>query len=123
MSSEWWTYLAIAIGAVALLIAFSLFFVNARTRRLFKAQSEENQQTLETLVEMGKRLVAMQADIQALQQKHQSQDLGNNYKAYSQAAELLNRGVPMHEVMQRCQLSKGEAELLAAMTQRSKHSE
>ena len=83
--------------------------------------ARENQQAVETVVEMGKRLVNLQADIQALQHKQQPADLGSNYKAYSQAAELLTRGVSMKEVMERCQLSKGEAELLAAMTQRSKN--
>lgn len=121
MNSEWMQYLLLAVSATSLLLAFIAINYAIRTRKMFEQQARENQQAVETVVEMGKRLVTLQADIQALQHKQQPADLGSNYKAYSQAAELLTRGVSMKEVMERCQLSKGEAELLAAMTQRSKN--
>ena len=114
-------YISIALAAISLLLVLVLFGQNRKLKLRLEAQHKEMQHALESVFDMGKRIVTLQSDIAALNDKRQNQvDLNTNYKAYSQAAEMIQSGVPVTEVMARCKLSKGEAELLSAMTGRQK---
>ena len=114
-------YIAMALAAISLLLVIVLFYQNQKLKRHLITQQKEMQHALESVFDMGKRIVALQSDIAALNDKRQNQvELNTNYKAYSQAAEMIQSGVPVTEVMARYKLSKGEAELLSAMTGRQK---
>ncbi len=113
-----WTMIAlIALGVMVLLLAGLAMFLFLRVRQLEQrlAQAQSQQKLLaDTAMGIGKRLVQLQQDMQALADRLQ-QGTETDYKAYSQAAKLLQQGVPLDEVSKRCQLSRGEAELLAIM--------
>ena len=94
-----------------------------RVRRL-QAQLEEqlryiqtqHQQSADTVGGVGRKLLALQEAVQQLAARtHLDPNTANEYKAYNQAATMLQQGVRLDEVMEKCHLTRGEAELLASM--------
>lgn len=88
-----------------------------RTEQLVQELRQQHQQLADTAKVVGKKLVQLQSDLQGVAQKMQGDaSSAAHHKAYSQAARLLQQGLSAEEVMQRCNLSRGETELLAVMT-------
>ncbi len=91
-------------------------------RRITQLQNElrlvqqQHQQLAETALGVGRKLIALQKELQTLANKLQH-DAGqpSEYKAYSQAAKLLQQGESLQQVVEKCHLTRGEAELLASM--------
>jgi predicted nucleic acid-binding Zn-ribbon protein len=91
-------------------------------RRINQLQSEvrqlqqQHQQLAETALGVGRKLITLQKELQSLANKLQH-DAGqpSEYKAYSHAAKLLQQGESLQQVVQKCHLTHGEAELLASM--------
>ena len=77
---------------------------------------QQHQQLAETALGVGRKLIMLQKELQTLAGKLQN-DAGqpSEYKAYSQAAKLLQQGESLQNVVDKCHLTTGEAELLASM--------
>lgn len=108
------TGLALAFAGLCLLLWRRV----RHTEQTVQELRNQHQQLAETAKVVGKKLIQLQSDLQGVAQKLQTDAVSpnNNHKAYSQAARLLQQGMSPEEVMQRCNLSRGEAELLAVMT-------
>ncbi|MFN4289866.1 MAG: DUF2802 domain-containing protein [Permianibacter sp.] len=114
-------YVAVLSTGLAFLFAGLCLFLWRRVQRtesLVQELRNQHQQLADTAKVVGKKLVQLQTDLQGFAQKMQNEATvsASHHKAYSQAARMLQQGVSADEVMQRCNLSRGEAELLAVMT-------
>jgi hypothetical protein len=89
--------------------------VNLLQAELRLAQ-QQHQQLAETALGVGRKLINLQKELHTLASKLQN-DAGqpSEYKAYSQAAKLLQQGETLQAVVEKCHLTRGEAELLASM--------
>jgi len=113
-------YIAFLSAGLALVFASLCLLLWRRVRTAEKIVQElrgQHQQLAETAKGVGRKLVQLQTDLQGIAQKVQvDQSANNTHKAYSQATRWLRQGMSPEEIMQRCNLSRGEVELLAAMT-------
>lgn len=114
-------YVAILSTGLAFLFAGLCLLLWRRVRRteaVIQDLRQQHQQLADTAKVVGKKLVQLQSDLQGVAQKMQTETTSSSthHKAYSQAARLLQQGLSPEEVMQRCNLSRGETELLAVMT-------
>lgn len=115
-------YVAFLSTGLALIFASLCLLLWRRvkhTEQVVQELRSQHQQLAETAKIVGRKLVQLQSDLQGVAQKLQTEQAApsnSNHKAYGQAARLLQQGMSPEEVMQKCSLSRGEAELLAVMT-------
>lgn len=114
-------YVAMLSTGLALVFAGLCLLLWRRVRvteQLVQELRNQHQQLAETAKIVGKKLLQLQSDLQGVAQKLHTETVASpsSNKAYSQAARLLQQGLSPEEVMQRCNLSRGETELLAVMT-------
>ena len=118
---EWGLAASLLMSVAALLVALVSL---GKTRK----QAQDNQKLLERLtrevaasnngtVGMGQRLMAMEKRLQTGLQKTEKIDLHQDeeFKSYTDAAQLFKMGFDAEEVARRCGLSRAEASLLEVM--------
>lgn len=114
MMSLLWTFAGLAV----VFAGMSIYWwrqIRHMQKQILQMQAQQLQVN-DTAINVGKRLVQVQQELQKLGSRIQLNTEGENeYKAYNQAARLLQQGVRLEDVVEKCHLTRGEAELLASM--------
>lgn len=128
--SELTPVLALSALVVAVLSIVWLLVVSTRER----GRAQELTQRLETLqsdvralcnaaVQVGERVNRLEQSTKQLQQRQQELGVRQDQmvlaepeeRTYEQAIRLAQKGTPLEEIMEICDLSRGEAELITMM--------
>ena len=118
---EWGLVASLVISALALVIAL-ISLGKARkqaeqTEKLLERLTREVTASNNGTVGMGQRLMAMEKRLQTGLQKAEKIDVHQDeeFKSYTDAAQLFKMGFDAEEVARRCGLSRAEASLLEVM--------
>lgn len=118
---------ALLLALIAVVVALTLYL---RLNRLLREQHKvpaQLQSDLRALVnsavQVGKRLRRMELQVKLLQQRQEELGVRQDKMAqveaheagYDQAVKLARKGASVEELMEICNLSRGEAELIAMM--------
>lgn len=119
--------LALVIAVIALLGLVLVLLLTRRQARGYVRQMQTMQNDLRALcnaaVQVGERANRLELNMKLLQQRQkelgvrQEQMVQSEPEAYSydQAIKLAQKGTPLEEIMDICNLSRGEAELITMM--------
>ncbi|MCW8918213.1 MAG: DUF2802 domain-containing protein [Gammaproteobacteria bacterium] len=121
---------AIVVMALVVLLLVALLLLIARLRGA-QQQQLQAQSTMQAdlralchaAVQVGERVNRMEAELKGLHQRQQELGVRQDNMVYSepleagfeQAIKLARKGRPVEELMELCNLSRGEAELIAMM--------
>lgn len=118
------TELAIGVALCSLLIATAGLMALMRLQAKQRTLSDSMEQRLHTLekqiatatagsVGVGKRLVALEQELQSLAAAREGQDFADDRQEYTQAMQMLDQGADIDTVVASCGLSRSEAQLMA----------
>ena len=117
-----WTLQQIIIAALVVFQLVCLFYIAGLKSTIGKLQqtvnrlSEEQQAMLSGSVGLGRKLFEVATNLNHLEQSQADlQQSTPNDKAIEQAAKMLQKGLSVEDVIDSCQISRGEAELLRDM--------
>lgn len=117
--------LGLALFAVVALAVTALrqrHFVSEQSRRLETMQSDLRA-LCNAAVQVGERVNLLEQGMKQLQQRQQELGIRQDQmvhaepeeRTYEQAVKLAQKGTPLEEIMDICNLSRGEAELITMM--------
>jgi hypothetical protein len=111
-----------AVVALALSALRQRHFVREQSRRLETMQSDLRA-LCNAAVQVGERVNLLEQGMKQLQQRQQELGIRQDQmvhaepeeRTYEQAVKLAQKGTPLEEIMDICNLSRGEAELITMM--------
>ena len=107
-----WTLQQIIIAALVVFQLVCLFYIAGLKSTIGKLQ----QAMLSGSVGLGRKLFEVATNLNHLEQSQADlQQSTPNDKAIEQAAKMLQKGLSVEDVIDSCQISRGEAELLRDM--------
>lgn len=117
-----WTLQEVIIAALVVFQLGCLFYIATLKSNISKLQqtvdriTEEQQAMLSGSVGLGRKLFQVATNLNQLEQSQADlQQATPNDKAIEQAAKMLQKGLSIDDVIESCQISRGEAELLRDM--------
>ena len=117
-----WTLQEVIIAALVVFQLGCLLYIATLKSNISKLQqtvdriTEEQQAMLSGSVGLGRKLFQVATNLNQLEQSQADlQQATPNDKAIEQAAKMLQKGLSIDDVIESCQISRGEAELLRDM--------